>query len=140
MKIERIPDKLTHRAAYMVRALWDLDRRCFPGDERIKVSDATWFLASDTRGAFFGFGGVLVQGTDAFFVRGGVCLHERGRGVYRRLIRRCEREARDRGATRIWTYVLPWNAPSLNALIRCGWRAFQREGGDEGVVYLGREL
>ena len=129
--------------------LADLDREIFPGDERVDLNNrrTTWFFAEDTEtprprphGPRVGFGGVLVGGPDAFFVRGGVLPRARGRGIYQRLIRRCEREALDRGALRIWTYVLPWNAPSINALISRGWRAFQRQGGDEGVLYLGRVL
>lgn len=139
----------------IVRKGWDenllleaLDREIFPDDQRIDGNDRkmSWFFAHDTEVRFsrhgprVGFGGVLVGGADAFFVRGGVLPSARGRGIYQRLIRRCEREALDRGAVKIWTYVLPWNAPSINALISRGWRAFQRQGGDEGVLYLGRVL
>lgn len=140
----------------IVRKGWDenllleaLDREIFPDDQKIDGNDrkTSWFFAHDTEaprprmhGPRVGFGGVLVGGADAFFVRGGVLPSARGRGIYQRLIRRCEREALDRDAAKIWTYVLPWNVASVNALISRGWRAFQRQGGDEGVLYLGRVL
>lgn len=115
-----------------------LDALIFPGDERVSPDEGTWFIARAT--APVAFAGVLTQGDDALFIRGGVRPSHRGQGLYKRMVRACEREARKEGAMRIWTYVLPWNAASINALIRCGWRAYTRQGGDPDCVYLGRTL
>lgn len=71
-------------------------------------------------GEVVGFGVIERRGRTGTLTMAGVRRDHRGRGLQRRLIRARLRWARQKGLTRVTTYVHRGNWRSMNNLIRCG--------------------
>ena len=123
-----------------------MDAACFPADTRIAVAGSLWWVVRH-RGRPVGYGGLHVcQDPDnaglGFLCRVGVLDKHRGHGLQSRLIRARETAARRLGLRWLVTYCVPWNEPSVNSLIKCGYRLYRpasRWGGG-GAVYLRKKL
>lgn len=108
---------------------WDelraLDTRLLP--EAPPSPDTLWWAAFNGGDVVAYAGGrVLVDGS-FFLSRAGVIDHWRGHGLQKRLIRVRVAKARKMGCHRAVTYTMPHNAPSINSLIRCGFRCYAPE-------------
>jgi GNAT superfamily N-acetyltransferase len=123
-----------------------LDLACFPSDTRVTVPGSLWWIVRH-RGRPVGYAGLYVcEDPDnrglGFLCRVGVLAEHRGHGLQGRLIRARERTARRLGLKELVTYCVPWNEPSVNSLIKCGYRLYRpasRWGGG-GAVYLRKRL
>lgn len=121
----------------------DAHRAILPGDDLPGEHHARWLLraADGTVAAFCS--AVLVDGGEAAFLsRAGVSEAWRGRGLQRAAIRLRERWAREQGAARCVTYVLPTNTHSMRSLVRCGYEPFDpaRWWAGRGMLYWTRAL
>jgi GNAT superfamily N-acetyltransferase len=127
-------------------AVLALDEICFPHDDRITTADSLWWIVWHGKQPV-GYAGLrLCQAKQnlglAFLCRVGVIPAHRGRGLQKRLIHARDRAARQLAVNEIVTYCVPWNCPSVNSLIACGYK-FYRPGtkwGGAGAVYLRKAL
>lgn len=127
-------------------AVLPLDEICFPVDERISTEDSLWWIV------WHGKKPVAYAGLRpckdpknkglAFLCRAGVLPDHRGRGLQKRLIRARERAARKLGVTRLITYCMPYNSPSINSLVSCGYRFYwpAEKWGGSTAVYLHKKI
>jgi GNAT superfamily N-acetyltransferase len=107
--------------------LVDLHKDCFDGTAGEPDWPAgAWWIAYTADDEAVGFGGMTPrQRNVGYLSRFGVLPKHRGRGLMRRLVRCCEREARALGWHWLETDFRPAVAPdSGNALIACGYRVF----------------
>ena len=132
--------------ADMPLAVLPLDEICFPSDARINPADSLWWIVWHNQQPVAYAGLRLCQAKQnlglAFLCRVGVLPAHRGRGLQKRLIRARERAARQLAVNELVTYCVPWNSPSLNSLIACGYKFYRpttRYGGT-GSVYLRKAL
>jgi GNAT superfamily N-acetyltransferase len=105
-----------------------LDRECFAeGDAYpIKFDASLEMWLATLGGEPAGYAVASMKTPDvAHFDRYGVTESARGHGLGKRLIRVASNWARSHGAFYIHTYTHPSNAASINALIACGYRAWQ---------------
>lgn len=137
VRIRRVSD-------YRVAAAMDL--ALFPSDEPIEdPENHVWFVGYDNGKPICYASFKLLSDVDAgtaFLSRCGVLGSHRGQGLQKRLIRARERAAAALGAKVMLTYTASWNAPSINSLFSCGYRAYMPAskwaGGD--AVYLTKPL
>ena len=127
-------------------AVLALDEICFPHDDRITTADSLWWIVWQDKIPVAYAGLRICQAEQnlglAFLCRVGVIPGHRGRGLQKRLIRARERAARQLAVSELVTYCVPWNSPSLNSLIACGYKFYRpatRYGGT-GSVYLRKAL
>ena len=127
-------------------AVLALDEICFPDDHRINPADSLWWIAWHGKQPVAYAGLRLCRDPQnlglAFLCRVGVIPEHRGRGLQKRLIRVRENAARKLAVTELITYCVPWNYPSINSLISCGYK-FYRPGtkwGGTASVYLRKPL
>lgn len=91
----------------------EMDRACFPSDERLTPSelhDAEWWVLDET-----GYVGVLC----GHLVRYGVLPSARCAGTGLRLLQHVRRTFAKRGLP-VDTYVMATNVPSIRCLLRAG--------------------
>jgi GNAT superfamily N-acetyltransferase len=127
-------------------AVLALDEICFPDDDRINPANSLWWIAWHGKQPVAYAGLRLCRDPQnlgfAFLCRVGVIPEHRGRGLQKRLIRVRENAARKLAVTELITYCVPWNCPSINSLVSCGYK-FYRPGtkwGGAGSVYLRKPL
>lgn len=97
-----------------------------PGAWEGKPRDGDWWIAL-ARGREAGFAGLSPSTAEpgaGYFCAAGVLKAYRGRGLYKRLIRRALEHARNLGLGAVITDTINDNAASANALIGCGFRQF----------------
>lgn len=127
-------------------AVLALDEICFPEDYRITTEDALWWVVWCGEQPV-GYAGLRPckephnRGL-GYLCRAGVIAAHRGKGLQKRLIAVREREARRMGLKRLITYCVPWNPPSINSLISCGYKTYRPETkwGGASAVYFGKTL
>ncbi len=110
----------------------DLDRTCFPADERLSdasLYDADWWIAVDSSGAV-GYCGVLCGS----LIRYGVLPGARAAGVGGRLVKAALKAYAKMGLP-VDTYVMATNVSSLRCLLRCGF-VITHATTDEYATYL----
>lgn len=110
----------------------ELDRRCFPADEPLTVSnlhDAEWWVAREG-GVEVGFVGVLC----GFLLRYGVVLEAQNKGIGRKLVRVAYKHYAGHGLP-LDTYVVATNIPSLRVFLAEGWVP-TKASTDEFATYL----
>lgn len=119
-----------------------LDAACFTREEAFPVvvtagsdcwvaldgDEAIGYAVADTR-----LGG-------AYLDRYGVLPAYAGRGIGKRLLRAWLAQARRARLSYAWTYTVPSNASSINALVGCGFRAWRPEWASPGYCVWRREL
>lgn len=129
------------------RAAAAMDLILFPTDEPIDDPDShIWFVGSDNGKAVCYASMKVLAGADtgsAYLSRCGVLRSHRGQGLQKRLLKARERAAKAEGLTGyLITYTVTDNAPSINSLISCGFKAFSPDlpwaGTD--VVYFRKKL
>lgn len=127
-------------------AVLALDEVCFPHDDRVSVEDSLWWLVWRGKEPI-GYAGLRPCQTPqndglGFLCRVGVVSEHRGRGLQKRLIRVREAAAKAIGLRELVTYCVPWNCPSINSLIACGYKFYRPETkwGGAGAVYLRKRL
>lgn len=115
--------------------------QCFPHFE-LQQMYGDWWIAYDHNKspvAFAGLWAALTTPGAGYLCRSGVLPSGRGHGLQRRLIKVREKEARRKRWTALLSDVDPGNAPSMNNLYACGFRAFTPSKPwmkDEPWVYL----
>ena len=138
--------RYTIRRADLPVAVLALDEICFPHDDRINPADSLWWIVWHGKQPVAYAGLRLCQAEHnlglAFLCRVGVVPAHRGRGLQKRLIRIREAAARRLAVTELITYCVPWNCPSLNSLISCGYKFYRptTKYGGAGAVYLRKVL
>ena len=123
-----------------------LDEICFPEDIRVAVPGSLWWVAWDGTEPV-GFAGLRLCSLPenrglGFLCRAGVIPSHRGRGIQKKLIRVRETAARQLGIKELVTYCISSNNPSMNSLVRCGYKFYSpatRYGG-AGSVYLRKKI
>lgn len=126
----------------MPLAVIPLDEICFPADDRINPADSLWWIAWHGKQPV-AYAGLRLCRLEqnlgaAFLCRAGVIPAHRGRGLQKRLIRVRENAARKLAITELVTYCVTYNAPSINSLIRCGYRTYNpatKYGGPNAVYF-----
>ena len=127
-------------------AVLALDEECFPHDARVSLDGSVWWLAyHKTEPVAYAGLRVCQEGHNAglgFLCRVGVAQRHRGRGLQKRLIRAREAWARAEGLRELVTYCVLWNCPSINSLIRCGYRFYRpaTKWGGKSALYLAKRL
>ncbi len=113
----------------------ELDRETLP--ESKPSPDTDWWGAYDGHDLVAYAGGRALPSGAYFLSRAGVLESHRGQRLQLKLIRARVRLARAQGFGRIVTYTVPHNAPSMNSLIRAGFRTYDPEvyWAGESVVY-----
>ena len=102
-----------------------IKKECFPWEDGWREWHGDWWLAYDPMPvAFCGLQASIRQEGVGYLALAGVCAHARGKGLQRRMIRLREREALKKGWTMLITDTRPTNAPSMNNLIKCGFRPY----------------
>jgi GNAT superfamily N-acetyltransferase len=119
---------------------------CFPEDYRVSLDDSLWWLVWRGKEAV-GYAGLRpckepFNAGVGFLCRVGVLHRHRGRGLQKRLIAVREAAARRLGLNELVTYCVPWNCPSINSLVSCGYKFYRPETkwGGAGSVYLRKVL
>jgi len=127
-------------------AVLPLDEICFPTDHRIDLADSIWWIVWRGKQAVAYAGLRPCQNACntglGFLCRVGVIPQHRGKGLQKRLISVRERQARRMGLTQLVTYCVPWNPPSINSLISCGYKTYRPETpwGGGGSIYFRKTL
>jgi GNAT superfamily N-acetyltransferase len=120
-----------------------LQQETFPADEKVSPKEGFWWLATDARipVAFVGLQHVQSWEYTGYISRVGVMPSHRGLGLQRRLMRACERKARDLGWGRLISSTYN-NPPSANNFIALGYRSYEPgvRWGADGTVYWIKEL
>lgn len=139
------PDRLSDEARAEVRRL---DRILFAEDIEIKPDGCWWWVLEDRKEAV-AFAGLRPCRLDqnsglAYLIRAGVRRTHRGRGLQRDLIRARVRMARRHGFEELVTYVMPFNVPSANNLICCGFKLYRpakpEDWGGKTALYFRKPL
>ena len=120
---------------------------CFPPDywtARFKFTEGWYWVAFDADQPV-AFAGSRPSGwyTNAVYLSiAGVAKTHRGLGLQKRLIRKRVAHARSIGARFAMSETLNDNAPSMNNLIACGFRAFEPrvKWGNDSAVYWRKAL
>jgi GNAT superfamily N-acetyltransferase len=127
------------------RAAAAMDLLLFPGDDPIDDPDShIWFVGFEAgKPVCYASLKLLPNESSAFLSRCGVLRSHRGQGLQKRLLRARERAAKAEGCTgHLITYTVPENAPSINSLTSCGFKAYippYNWAGDD-VVYFRKKL
>ena len=127
-------------------AVLPLDEECFPHDHRVSLDGSMWWLAyrKEEPVAYAGLRPCREAHNAGlgFLCRVGVVARHRGHGLQRRLIRAREAAARSLGLRELVTYVVLWNCPSINSLVRCGYRFYRpaTKWGGKTALYLCKRL
>jgi GNAT superfamily N-acetyltransferase len=110
----------------IAEAILKMHAACFP-DLPFQQLHGDWWIAYDrkTPVAFAGLWPSLTSPGSGYLCRSGVLPEGRGHGLQRRLIRVREREAKAKRWIACLSDVDPTNAPSMNNLFACGYRAFR---------------
>lgn len=128
---------------------WDedieaLDRACFLASEAIRVDvkpeAARWIALAGDIPIGYAVAYAQPEHGGSYLDRYGVLEEYSGRGLGKRLIRAWLGWARRGGAAFAWTYTVPKNAASINALCGCGFRAWRPAWGDASYCIWRREL
>jgi GNAT superfamily N-acetyltransferase len=134
------------RAEQAPVAVLALDEICFPNDYRISLADSLWWIVWKGKEAV-GYAGLRpcqnpCNAGVGFLCRVGVVPEHRGKGLQKRLIKAREAEAKRIGLVELVTYCVPWNCPSINSLVACGYRFYRPETkyGGGGSIYLRKRL
>lgn len=112
----------------VIKQILELDRKCFPQDEPMKLKDIRsgfwWFGYKDGElVSYIGFIPSILGPGVLYFKRVGVLEHARGYGLQRRLMQAGERKGRKLGWHTIVTDTTQ-NVPSANNIIREGYLLF----------------
>jgi GNAT superfamily N-acetyltransferase len=122
-----------------------LQRECLPEADVWPTAGAFWWLARDEKGGPVGFAGLYVENYDhgiGSLCRAGVVEEARGHGLQRQLIKTRQDFAYKIGLTRLTTYTHNQNIPSMNNLIRSGFRLYEPPKGwaEDDFLYWVKEL
>ena len=127
-------------------AVLALDEICFPSDTRINLTDSFWWIVWKGKDPV-GFAGLRpcknpCNDGVGFLCRVGVVQTHRGKVLKKRLIKVREQKAKRIGIKELVTYCVPWNCPSVNSLISCGYRLYRPGSywGGGGSVYLRKPI
>jgi GNAT superfamily N-acetyltransferase len=108
-----------------------------------QIEAAEWWVARDGAGKPVAYAGARPMRSvpgGCWLSRCAVVAEARGAGLQRRLLRVRLAWARRHGLTEAYTYTVPGNAPSMNNLIRCGFRTYVDDYCGDGVVYWVKSL
>jgi GNAT superfamily N-acetyltransferase len=108
-----------------------------------QIEAAEWWVARDPSGKPVAYAGArFMQSVEGgcWLSRCAVLAEAQGAGLQRRMIRVRLAWARRHGLTEAYTYTVPWNSPSMNNLIRCGFRTYQDVYCGDGFVYWVKSL
>ncbi len=102
-----------------------LRRQIFvPSDLEDDLPENVWFVAW-CEGKAVGFGGLKFYSNGAAFLSlAGVLPEYRGRGIQKRLIDVRTKHSRSKGWGRCITYTVVDNPPSMNSLIKAGFKPY----------------
>jgi GNAT superfamily N-acetyltransferase len=120
-----------------------LQKETFPCDEKETPDEGFWWIAYDGDSAI-GFAGMThVNSWDytGYISRVGVLPSHRGKKLQQRLMRACERKAKQLGWARLISSTYN-NPPSANNFIALGYRCYEPEQrwAADGTVYWKKEL
>lgn len=131
---------------HIVKDIKRLDKILFSGDKRIDLKGNYVWIIRD-QGKAVAYGGMRpCQMKDneglVLLTRVGVLPEYQGKGFQKKLIRARVRKAASEGYKEVVVYVRWWNAASINALVGCGFKAYQPAVAYAGtnVVYLKKQL
>lgn len=137
-------NKVIIRRSKDIQLIRRLHDETFPDDEFYGTVDAVWWVG------YCGDAPVCFAGVDpdhrlgeGFLCRAGVLNKYRGQGLQKRMIKARERYLVSEGIRRVWTYINPSNAASLNSLYRLGYKAYlpaHEECRVEGFVHMVKSL
>jgi GNAT superfamily N-acetyltransferase len=120
-----------------------LQEETFPMDEKVSSDDGFWWLAKDGDKVvgFCGMTHVESWPYTGYVSRVGVLPSHRGKGLQRRLMRACERKAKQLGWGRLISSTYN-NPPSTNNFISLGYKSYEPASrwGADGTVYWIKEL
>ena len=120
-----------------------MQQETFPNDEKVSADEGFWWFAYDgkTVVGFCGMTHVESWPYTGYISRVGVLPSHRGKGLQRRLMRACERKARDLGWGRLISSTYN-NPPSTNNFILLGYKAYEPtiRWGADGTNYWIKEL
>lgn len=115
----------------------------FPSDEKVSGDEGFWWLAFDgpTPVAFCGMTHVESWPYTGYISRVGVLPSHRGKGLQKRLMRACERKAKELGWARLISSTYN-NPPSTNNFIALDYKAYEPEArwGADGTNYWLKDL
>jgi GNAT superfamily N-acetyltransferase len=122
-----------------------LQKECLPEADLWPIDGAFWWLARDEHNGPVGFAGLYVENYDhgiASLCRAGVVEEARGHGLQRRLIMAREAFARKMNMSCLTTYTHNQNIPSMNNLIRAGFRLYEppKHWAEDDFLYWEKEL
>jgi GNAT superfamily N-acetyltransferase len=114
------------------------------GSPLYDTSYGHWWIAYDGElpVAFAGVCQSYRWADTGYLCRAGVIRSHRGQGIQRRLVRVRELKGKRLGWNWLVTDTAPWNMPSANSLIGCGFRMFRpsRPWGIEGALYWRKRI
>ncbi|MFN4278295.1 MAG: GNAT family N-acetyltransferase [Ferrovibrio sp.] len=113
-----------------------LQKHILPYDDIAPTTEGYWWLAfeGDRTVAFAGLYPSAQVAGRGYLCRAGVLRSHRGLGLQRRLIHARVRKARSLGWHSVVTDTQPYNVPSSNSLIRCGFKLYRPDH-----LYAGEE-
>lgn len=123
-----------------------MDLLLFPSDDPVEDPEShIWFVGYEAGKPVCYASVKLLVETDAgtaLLARVGVLRSHRGQGLQKRLIKAREAVAKAEGARVMLSYTASWNAPSMNSLFSCGYRAYMPElkWGSDNAVYFQKRL
>jgi RimJ/RimL family protein N-acetyltransferase len=119
-----------------------MERRFFPGDAPYAPSTAVTAVLALDQGRLIGFaaGHISTIGGHSYGLlqRTAVAPRYRGAGLNSRMVGRLFEEFLKQGIKEVRTYVVPWNAPSINSLYKAGFRVYapRKKWGRDDAVYM----
>lgn len=120
-----------------------LQEETFPYDDKTSADEGFWWLAYDGKAivAFVQMTHVESWPYTGYISRVGVLPSHRGKGLQKRLMRACERKAKQLGWTRMISTTYN-NPPSTNNFIALGYKTYEPNirWGADGTNYWVKEL
>jgi GNAT superfamily N-acetyltransferase len=108
---------------------------CRPVQGQPDYKNTDWWVGYD-QGQPVCYAGLEHQDSWALFSSAGVIPEYRGQGLQKRLIKARLKWLRVEGCKYAYTYTLPYNAASLNSLLRCGFKIYESKTDFAGPDYV----
>lgn len=136
VRLQRAPSK---------ELIYKLDAKCFPDEETPWFGNRFWWVAL-LGSKPVGYAALKKLETDrkcGYLSRAGVLPSHQRKGIHGKLLRARIAYARRIGLTTLITYTSDDNYPSMNSLVKVGFRFYEPEwawAGRKGRLYLSLDL
>lgn len=123
IKLESSPDNVNYDN---IRQAAAINEELFPGCEAVKFAESYLWIARDENKKIVGFATTryLPEEKYGFLSRAAVIPTHRRNGIHKRLLKCRIKHASSQGWNGLITYVCNTNIPSLNSLVKAGFKFY----------------